>query len=664
MRAPSDFNFDWSGPGFSKPLGSRFKSPTARPLNLTDNGTNADPVYRHVADAIADAKLFRKRYDYRWPMYYRYYYGQQWPPEVTTRRLDWRAYLVVNHIFSIIQSIVAVMLDSKPKISVGATSPYQHVYAGTLQAVLDSVWDRRYCYRELVSALTNALIFGTGIIKAYWDHEEENGQGDLCVSSVQTENFFVNRGTTDINTRDNDYCLEKKLVSIPYIRRRFGERGKLVRSDTTSESSFRGGLQYDRFGNFGFDQFQPFNWSSPVTSQGDNTLLIDKTEFSTSPYKSGDQADNLATLWEYWTRDYTEEEYTVIAPQWDPRTNQMVHVEMTQTRPKYPYGRLIHVANGIVLRDVPSPYRMFPYVRVVDIGRPNEFWGLGEVEVLYPLQNDYNRRRSQIADHCSLMGNAIWIIDRSSLVDPDSLTNKPGAIIETNGLALIRREPPVPLPQWMFTSTAQTASEMREIAGVSAVAGGIPPKGVRSGQGMEAAQGIATTRIRSRGRDLEISIEQLGRLMISILQDYVQTPRVIRIVGSTGHAYWVPFDGRSVRGDWDIKVEAGSTLSQTKSSKDQLWIQLFQMGAVDRRALLENIGVSGYEEILRRTGEGVFVPQPGYEGFPGFPNPYRSTDRSGYSLPVREMPTYQVAPPQAGPQAPPGQAHAGAGAPH
>jgi len=332
----------------------------------------------------------------------------------------------------------------------------------------------------------------------------------------------------------------------------------------------------------------------------------------------------------------------------DPWTQQPITEMRDQEVRAFPFGRLIHWCNGEVLDDGESPYRRWPYALFQDIVLPGEFYAVGEPEVLKDLQLELNKRRSQMVDHASIMGNAIWIVDRHSVVDPEMFNNKPGQIVEKAQGTEVRREAPPPMQSWNMQMIELAIRDMREVSGVSGVSSGQVPKGVRSGSGFEAAQEIGNIRVRSRGKSIKGALEAIGRIMVSHIQQFYTTPRMVRIIGSAGDTHFIPFDGKTIRGDWDLTVEPGSTMSSTKAARIQQAIQLYQLQAIDKRALLEITEFPGKEAILKRMGDMGGTSIPPYPGFPGMPNK-DSTDRSGYSLTTRTQPQ---APPQPGP--PPG----------
>ena len=76
-----------------------------------------------------------------------------------------------------------------------------------------------------------------------------------------------------------------------------------------------------------------------------------------------------------------------------------------QTKKKFPNGRKIVHANGILLEDGENPYidGKFPYARGVDHIRAREFWGMGEVEQLRGPQDMINKIISYTMDVLILM---------------------------------------------------------------------------------------------------------------------------------------------------------------------------------------------------------------------------------------------------------------------
>lgn len=569
-------------------------------------------------------------HDAEWEEYVRFYKGDQWPTDPTQGKGgDWRAKITVNIVKPTVESQHATLMNQDPTIEVYARSQMQEDYAQTVKMAVDSILYRQKGHQKIGDAELNALILGNAYLKAVWDPEAENGQGDVVLFVVPTENLFSAPGTKGFE--DAEWVREVNQVTLSYIRRRFPERGHLVRAEAPAEGTFEARRENNTQGSsFG----TAFRWKS--SAYGDNPLIGDKTNFSNPPWSTASRGEAYVNLHELWVKDkgrLIQKSANQLVT--DPNTGMQFYQTLTWYDYEFPHGRLIHYANGVVLSDVPAPH-ILPYVLFQDNRMANEFYATGEVKHILPLQLELNKRRSQMIDWANLMSNPVWIVDRMSGTDPEQFTNRPGAIIDKQPGTEVRREPPPSMPNYLPQMAQMPIQDTQYITGAGSAAMGIPQKGVRSGAGFAAAQDIATSRIQAKGRNLEQSIADLGRIIIALIQQYYTVPRQIRIRGDAGQVRWMQFDGRAARGDWDIVVTTGSTQAQTRAARAQLAMQMWTAQAIDRRALLQETDFPNREDVLRRMGEGV---APMTNGTPslGAPNPNRS-DVSGYGLTIRGAP--------------------------
>jgi hypothetical protein len=532
------------------------------------------PVLKFVRKLRNEAKEHRGQYTSHWLRYWNFYRGRQWP----ARRITWREYVDI------------------------------------LQGLLDTLWRRRNVLFTLQSALRNAMIFGTGFLKVYWDPDLDDGRGDINVTSPDPSTIYVDPSCTDFDNAE--WVLWSDVVSMDHIKRKYPEKAKFVQAGI-EDKDFRDERRV--FANLGSPLYENVEMVSPVA---DRLEVLDNTEYSSPPTKLVSQkARNKVMITEAWFRDdetyIVEEKVRVTDPIDGTVRDDIRRVE----KEKYPKGRLVTIAGNVVLQDIPSPYAHgeWPFVRIVDNSMPNEFYGTGEVELLEDLQKELNKRRSQATDHANLLGNPVWIIDHDSGVDPAKITNRPGLIVTKMPNREVRREPGTEMPHYIFSMQDQTKSDMQQVTGIHDTLGGQIPRGVRTGAGMIEAQDIASTRIRLKVRNLEHGLHRVARLMIALIQQYYNPARVVRILGKDGAVHFFELDGTKIQGDWDIIIGTGSTLPVSKSLKFEQALRLFQMEAIDQVALLEAADWPGREEIIKRmTGEDA-PPPSGAPASPGKP---------------------------------------------
>lgn len=554
-----------------------------------------DKISKYIEKIWEPARQYRKQYDKNWERYYEFYKGKQWP----TYKRSWQACLTINQTLRTIESIVAIMTDHKPKINLLPSDPSQEVYVETLAALIDTIWRKRNVLFTIQDALRASLIYGVGYCKVFWNPDLEGGVGDVDASSPSVWDIWVEPGCKDF--KDSSFVIHGEWVPISHIKQNYPRYAKYVRPGM--------GAPKDRARKKGANPYSESNdgpsMISPVA--GSSEIVVDGT---TNRKQTGEGQGSWDTeevyLVEAWFVDdetYTQREWVTAI---DPFDKTVSLVEQVTEHPKYPHGRVVTKVGNVILRDIPAPYQLYewPFILFKDNPDPEEgFYGFGEVELLEDLQKELNKRRSQITDHANLMGNGVWIVDHNSRVNTDKLTNKPGLVIEKMPGSEVRREPPPPLPEYLFRSAEKIVADMDDITGVNAVLGGLVPKGIRSGAGLSEAQDIAATRVRLKVKQMERAIGDIGRLMIKLIQQYYTKPRVISILGARGDVQWVEFDGRTIRGDWDIIIGTGSTLPVSKVLRFEQAVRLYQLGAIDRRALLQSSDFPGAEEILRRMGD-------------------------------------------------------------
>lgn len=614
-------------------------SPISQPQAADGTGAYLSETARFVLELLDEATRYRKPFSDQWGKYYSRYRGQTWRPSDLPKQQRWKAHLTVNYSQAIVETILAVLMGDRPKITANANSAEQYPYVETLQCALDQVWQRAKCFLRVLSAVKACCVYGTGYLKIYWGDTAEDGQGAIRVDFVPTENLWVDPMAEGFETAE--YVIEVKRVPLSYVHRNYPERGKLVRTGTAKDQS----SYAEQKANGGMFARDPAGPATLVTSTyGVQPLINYGTSGIGDSSGAGTSAEQWCDLYEVWYRDHSMVTETLpIQVGIDPNSGQPQVVMHTITKKRYPNGRVFHYSGGVCLDDGPAPQLKWPYVKFTFNPLPGEFYGQGAMEILRDLQTELDKRRSDLVNHANLMSNAVWIIDRGSQVDPRMLSNEPGLVIEKNQGTECRRESPMQLPNWMLQAVDMTIRDMREVIGVPATASGSVPRGVRSGSGFEAAQSIANTRINLLGLLMKGSIEDMAVIFIALFQQKYTKPRMIRLMGSTGRPYFVPFDQQAARGMWDIEVEVDSMSAFMRSARAQQAIQLYQLQALDKRALLEGVQWPDRERVLRRMGDTSGMAIEDYDGNPGVPNRDRS-DQSGYALSVRSS--------NAAPQAP------------
>lgn len=509
-----------------------------------------DPQAYRAYDLYARAKAYRRNFDQDWDRFYRFYAGRQWEGPVP----EWKTKITVNFIFSTIETIVPIMTDTRPQIVVAPQEPSDYQIAEIHSHIQRNIWDYNDMDVRLPSAVRGALIFGNYFIKPWWDKNAQGGLGEVRYALLDPFHVFPSPGALSIE----DAAYVAVAMNVPL--------GFIISSYPEAEGKIRPGI-WDSALTLARDITSSKDTPIPLPEARDTVRVISQRE---------DEAGEYATLIELWERDYEGRVYLSVC------------------------------ANGVVLKDrEPSPYRYegIPIAHLVDHQIPGSFWGMGEVQQLIPLQESINRRRSQVIDLLRLYGQPPLIADENSGVNPMAIAGRPGAIIYKNQGSQITWLQPPPVPGALFEIQVQDKRDFESISGIYDVTQGRPPTGVEAAAAILALQEAAQTRIRLKVRNLESFIAKLGKISVSLVQQFYTAPRAIRIFGPGNETKFISINtvreryGQLVKindvtvGKFDVKVGAGSTLPVSRAARANQMKELYQLGIVDAQAVLEYSGI-------------------------------------------------------------------------
>lgn len=258
------------------------------------------------------------------------------------------------------------------------------------------------------------------------------------------------------------------------------------------------------------------------------------------------------------------------------------------------------VTADVVLMDAPVDkvwsHGRHPYDRFVTVDT-GEFWGVSLVELLAPVQQSINRLLSAIEQNIWLAGNPVFKEDSRSGLQRTKITNKPGQRLTVSSNSTAEwLNPPQIHPQLAMQLVSYYTDQIERISGLSAVVRGATPTG-RNAQGvLDSVQEAAFVRTRMALRNLESLLRNAGEKVASLIAEFYDGPRVVATVGPSGESsvttlqaqhFYVPGSDRTpVPMEFQLSIQAGSTLSTSRAARIAEADTLFAMGAIDEEALL------------------------------------------------------------------------------
>jgi len=530
---------------------------------IADNVQELYEVARNKADTN-----FRADYD----LYWSYYMARQWPGD----RASYRSDIVPNLSFSNIETIKPILTDNRPNFMVMGRGgdAGDRVKAKIGNAILRYLWDVTNMDLKLPEGLTSGLALGTAFWMIYFDRSLNGGLGELNIAPIHPK--FNHPDPAATSMEDSRYNIVESMVPLSILRETYGAAAAEVKSDVSLD---------DLYSRMDSSQLQE------ATAQGLPSYAVGTTPPTSSvPYgrtNMGDGGGDLVRLLRCWVRPGGALD--------------------NAKGPRSPGGRLIHVANHVTLRDVPNPFSWCPVVRFVDHVLPSCFWGMGEIQETITIQKALNMQIARLADHSALCSNPRMLCDASIYEDvKDKLTNKPGQILPIenpdgrplDSLIHWQVPPSIPLYTMRLIEIYQRLFEI--VSGIHDVTQGRAPAGIEAGIAIEALQVETKRRIGLKVRNMEASLKQLGKLLLSGVETFWSTERLIQVSDAE--------EPMSVTKDmfkdfeYDVKVEAGSSLPVDKAAVVMEAENLVKLGVYDEEQLLEIKDPPNKEELKKRMG--------------------------------------------------------------
>lgn len=186
-------------------------------------------------------------------------------------------------------------------------------------------------------------------------------------------------------------------------------------------------------------------------------------------------------------------------------------------------------------------------------------------------------------------------------IDPTKITSEPGQVIlYTPGFNPPQPIPLQPLPAYVLQELDRILLDWSDIAGIHEVSQGQVPPGVSAATAISYLQEQDESKLSHTVSSIESAIEKVAHMTLSYVHQFWDASRTIKVVGTDGTFDAMAFKGSDLRGNTDIKVEAGSALPVSRAAKQALIMDFMKMGFIQPDEGLEVLELGGINKIYDR----------------------------------------------------------------
>lgn len=354
---------------------------------------------------------------------------------------------------------------------------------------------------------------------------EYEHEGDIEVDVISPFEIFVDPLAT--NLREAKWAIRAKVRKIDYFRERFPERGHLVKE----EGAWLLSAQYEM-------RIQSMTGQGPAQTGIEN------------------QMKHAAIEMIYWERPCK----------------------------KYPKGRQIICANGVLLEDKELPVGEIPLSKFDDVSITGKYYSEAIVTHLRPIQDQYTRLISKRAEWTNRLLAGKYMAARGAELMQESMTDQSGEIVwytpvpnAVNGGAPVAVPLPV-MPSYAYEEEDKLNAMFYDIAGEGEISRGILPAAGIPAIGMQLLLEQDETRVGTVTAQHEYALAHLSKLILMYLEEYVTNERLVKIADPNSQYIIEKWTGADLKSKHDVIVVRGSTAPQSLAVRRNEIMNLWQIG--------------------------------------------------------------------------------------
>jgi len=452
-------------------------------------------------------------------------------------------------------------MDNYPEASVLPREGADEMTAKLLSEVLPCVLELNE-YEEIYDkGWWDKLIKGTSVTSVYWDAEKNGGMGEIGLSRVDILNCYWDPNVSDIQESRNFFCVA--LMDNDEIREQYGDEI----ADRLSSAAFTPGLYSYETTHDTFGRSAVVDWY----------------------YKR----DGVLHYCKYVGQDI------LYASEQDERYAE---------RGYYDHG-------------------LYPFVFSPLYPMEGSPAGFGQVDLCRDAQDYIDRLDSAVLDSALINVRPKHFLNQQGGVNEEEILDPEKPIVHVNGSGAIQDSiqpfPKSELNPMYVNVLNQKINELRETSGSTAAAQGGAQAGVTAYSAIAAMQEAASKPSRDLIRAGYRHFKQICYMMIELMRQFYDEPRIFRITGDNAVPQYQEFDNSMMQPQmqpgivgmefgerepvFDIKVRPNKQTAYSRMAQNELAKELYGAGifapqnADSALAVLEMMQFEGKDKVVERV---------------------------------------------------------------
>ena len=467
----------------------------------------------------------------KWKRHYNYWCNTK----LSETRPKYKSTTRVNYCWITTQVKVPIIMASNPTINYipYVKEPDNEENARKLSKIVGQyLYNKLKMRKKIINVILDSEIYDAGFLKIGFDKNRD----ELFVTLLDPFKLFPDPFATEFD--NSRYVGHAEIYPVNSLQKRFGKFKEQIKADPSiSEIIYEERKWHDR---------QP-----RVIIASDDMKIGTERAFLKEWWVSPNECD--------------------------------LDVKTEKNESEFKNGMLVTMINDELVVDVkPYPYKHGkpPYVKFISNSIPNEFWAMGDIEQIIPLQDTLNHRIQQLEDIANKCANLGFTVDPK--VGRKAIEN-----LVKNGLkiGLLKVLPPGMLkqddmpqvPQFLFEEVKQIIILIERVTGIQDVMQGRGDVRQRTARGIERLYEAGISRIELSVKLFEESYKEVAYQMGSLVQQYYKEARRINIAGGTDTiSESFEITPEKLQEEVEVSIDSAAALPQDKKSRAELGFTLLQ----------------------------------------------------------------------------------------
>ena len=532
-----------------------------------------------------------------------------------------QADVAMDRISPAIEKLKSVITSKPPVFTAIPREDSDAHIASAWRTILGYVWEISNGDVHMKNAIHDYAVTGLGYLYVYIDNESDFGKGEVKFTSVNPFRVYVPPSSRDRFFQDADSIILSTILTGAQIINLYPSLGPQVDEETgevtpgiVEELSTYREEDYPYAQNKNSMQvFTPDVTKDLDFYQNERYQILERFFKTKVPFyrvvdsRSGEEM----VLNEQEFSAFLEENPGVF------ERGLMSFEEVLQTR-----VGVVATVGEVVLYESVLNTDVYPIVPLPNLwsGTP---YPKSDVSRTRPMQRLLNKLWSLALSHAQASAGLKLLVPLGSAVNGLDQLEKdwanPNAVIEIDTSQGEPHYPaPTPLASEFYRLIEQAEFYIDFIFGLPEMMHGFSEKAPQTVRGTERMMMLGSERPKSKLRDIEFSINIIGRLLYSFSKGHYTFQKIFRLIQPNNNINEVTANlytnmeetvidiskDRNNIGQHDIRIEPGSTLPTSKWAEYGVYFEAYQAGLIDRTEVLKkNPEIFDKESILSRMSE-------------------------------------------------------------